>query len=201
MAPKCDFVYKINANWFFSHSSYKYAYFYSQWLKLICFSIIVLQKVSATNFTEKTKQKQKVKKQNIRKTSNEKCHEAARLKAWQFCVHCSLSRGGGPLRPPPPPPSAVRVNILFVMLVSVTVKTYILWNIILWTNCCLINILCFLVVLKFVHGNRSSLNYSIRNVFDQICCSSVVLHYAKALKAAVTFAIPVTEEIFFKKLY
>ena len=53
MAPKCDFVYKINANWVFSHSSYKYAYFYSQWLKLICFSIIVLQKVSATNFTEK----------------------------------------------------------------------------------------------------------------------------------------------------
>ena len=32
---------------FFSHSSYKYAYFYSQWLKWICFSIIVLQKVSA----------------------------------------------------------------------------------------------------------------------------------------------------------
>ena len=54
MAPKCDFVYKINANWVFSHTSYKYAYFYSQWLKWICFSIIVLQKVSATNFTEKT---------------------------------------------------------------------------------------------------------------------------------------------------
>ena len=53
MAPKCDFVYKINANLVFSHSSYKYAYFYSQWLKWICFSIIVLQKVSATNFTEK----------------------------------------------------------------------------------------------------------------------------------------------------
>ena len=53
MAPKCDFVYKINANWVFSHSSYKYAYFYSQWLKWIRFSIIVLQKVSATNFTEK----------------------------------------------------------------------------------------------------------------------------------------------------
>ena len=27
MAPKCNFVYKINANWFFSLSSYKYAYF------------------------------------------------------------------------------------------------------------------------------------------------------------------------------
>ena len=52
MAPKCDFVYKINANWVFSLSSYKYTYFYSQWLKLICFSIIVLQKVSATNFVE-----------------------------------------------------------------------------------------------------------------------------------------------------
>ena len=62
MAPKCDFVYKINANWVFSHSSYKYAYFYSQWLKLICFSIIVLQKVSATNFTRKKQQKHKVKK-------------------------------------------------------------------------------------------------------------------------------------------
>ena len=65
MAPKCDFVYKINANWVFLHSSYKYAYFYSQWLKLICFSIIVLQKVSATNFTEKTtKTKGKKKKRN-----------------------------------------------------------------------------------------------------------------------------------------
>ena len=61
MAPKCDFVYKINANLVFSHSSYKYAYFYSQWLKLICFSIIVLQKLSATNFT-KTKTKTKGKK-------------------------------------------------------------------------------------------------------------------------------------------
>ena len=59
MAPKYDFVYKINANWFFSHSSYKYAYFYSQWLKLICFSIIVLQKVSATNFAGKKKKSQK----------------------------------------------------------------------------------------------------------------------------------------------
>ena len=57
MARKCDFVYKINANLVFSQSSYKYAYFYSQWLKLICFSIIVLQKVSATNFTEKKKSK------------------------------------------------------------------------------------------------------------------------------------------------
>ena len=62
MAWKCDFVYKINANWVFSQSSYKYVYFHFQWLKLICFSIIVLQKVSATNFTKK-QQKQKVKKQ------------------------------------------------------------------------------------------------------------------------------------------
>ena len=52
MAPKCDFVYKINANWVFSLSSYKYAYFYSQLLKLISFWFIVLQKVSATNFGE-----------------------------------------------------------------------------------------------------------------------------------------------------
>ena len=63
MAPKCDFVYKINANWFFSHSSYQYAYIYSQWLKWICFSIIVLQKVSATNFTEKTNKNKRSKKQ------------------------------------------------------------------------------------------------------------------------------------------
>ena len=63
MAPKCDFVYKINANWVFSHSSYKYAYFYSQWLKWICFSIIVLQKVSATNFTEKNNKNKRSKKQ------------------------------------------------------------------------------------------------------------------------------------------
>ena len=54
MAPKCDFVYKINANWVFSLSSYKYAYFHSQLLKLISFWFIVLQKVSATNFGEKT---------------------------------------------------------------------------------------------------------------------------------------------------
>ena len=32
-AQECDFVYKINANLFFSLGSYKYAYFYSQWLK------------------------------------------------------------------------------------------------------------------------------------------------------------------------
>ena len=59
---KCDFVYKINANRVFSHSSYKYAYFYSQWLKLICFSIIVLQKVSATNFAEKNNKNKRSKK-------------------------------------------------------------------------------------------------------------------------------------------
>ena len=61
MAPKCDFVYKINANWVFVLSSYKYTYFYSQWLKLICFSIIVLQKVSATNFVEKKNQNKRSK--------------------------------------------------------------------------------------------------------------------------------------------
>ena len=61
-AQNCDFVYKINANLVFSLSSYKYAYFYSQWLKLICFSIIVLQKVFATNFAEKKLQKQNVEK-------------------------------------------------------------------------------------------------------------------------------------------
>ena len=60
MAPKCDFVYKINANLFFSHSSCKYAYFYSQWLKWICFSIIVLQKVSAINFTEKNNKNKEI---------------------------------------------------------------------------------------------------------------------------------------------
>ena len=66
MAPKCDFVYQINANWFFSHSSYKYAYFYSQWLKLICFSIIVLQKVSATNFVEKNNKNKRSKNKYIK---------------------------------------------------------------------------------------------------------------------------------------
>ena len=66
MAQKCDFVYKINANWVFSHSSYKYAYFYSQWLKLICFSIIVLQKVSATNFAKKNNKNNRSKKKYIR---------------------------------------------------------------------------------------------------------------------------------------
>ena len=67
MAPKCDFVYKINANWVFSHSSYKYAYFYSQWLKWICFSIIMLQKVSATNFTEKNNKNKRSKNKEIHK--------------------------------------------------------------------------------------------------------------------------------------
>ena len=51
VAPKCDFVYSL--------SSYKYAYFYSQLLKLISFWFIVLQKVSATNFGEKKKEKKK----------------------------------------------------------------------------------------------------------------------------------------------
>ena len=63
MAPKCDFVYKINANWVFSLSSYKYAYFYSQLLKLITFWFIVLQKVSATNFGEKNYKNKRSKKQ------------------------------------------------------------------------------------------------------------------------------------------
>ena len=48
---------------FFSHSSYKYAYFYSQWLKLFFFSIIVLQKVSVTNFTEKNNKNKRSEKQ------------------------------------------------------------------------------------------------------------------------------------------
>ena len=63
MAPKFDFVYKIMQIEFFHLSSYKYAYFYSQWLKLICFSIIVLQKVSATNFTEKNNKNKRSKKE------------------------------------------------------------------------------------------------------------------------------------------
>ena len=62
IGQKCDFVYKVNANWVFSYGSYKYAYFYSQLLKLTCFSSIMLQKVSATNFDEKKQQKQKVEK-------------------------------------------------------------------------------------------------------------------------------------------
>ena len=54
---------------FFSLSSYKYAYFYSQWLILICFSIIVLQKVSTTNFTEKTTKTKGWKNKEIHKKS------------------------------------------------------------------------------------------------------------------------------------
>ena len=76
MAPKCDFVYKINANWVFSLSSYKYAYFYSQLLKLISFWFIVLQKVSATNFGEKNnKNKGKKTKKYIRNSQNNKIHK------------------------------------------------------------------------------------------------------------------------------
>ena len=76
MAPKCDFVYKINANWVFSLSSYKYAYFYSQLLKLISFWFIVLQKVSATNFGEKNnKTKGRKTKKYIRNSQNNKIHK------------------------------------------------------------------------------------------------------------------------------
>ena len=55
----------------FSHfSSYKYAYFYSQLLKLISYWFIVLQKVKKW----KTKQKQKVEKTKkyIRNSQNNK---------------------------------------------------------------------------------------------------------------------------------
>ena len=70
MAPKCDFVYKINANWVFSLSSYKYAYFYSQLLNLISFWFIMLNLISfwfisksvCHKFRWKKQQKQKVKK-------------------------------------------------------------------------------------------------------------------------------------------
>ena len=77
MAPKCDFVYKINANWVFSLSSYKYAYFYSQLLKLISFWFIVLQKVSATNFGEKNNKNKRSKKlkKYIRNSQNNKIHK------------------------------------------------------------------------------------------------------------------------------
>ena len=40
-----------------------YAYFYSQWLKLICFGIIVLQKVSTINFAGKNNKSKRKKKQ------------------------------------------------------------------------------------------------------------------------------------------
>ena len=62
-----DRKWQINANWVFSLSSYKYAYFYSQWLKLICFGIIVLQKVSATNFAEKQNKTKRLKNKEILK--------------------------------------------------------------------------------------------------------------------------------------
>ena len=62
-APKCDFVLQIEV----FHLVHINAYFYSQWLKLICFSIIVLQKVSATNFAGKKQQKRKVEKTEIHK--------------------------------------------------------------------------------------------------------------------------------------
>ena len=76
MAPKCDFVYKINANLVFSLSSYKYAYFYSQLLQLISFLFIVLQKVSVTNFGEKTtKTKGRKTKKYIRNSQNNKIHK------------------------------------------------------------------------------------------------------------------------------
>ena len=67
MAPKCDFVYKINANWVFSLSSYKYAYFYSQLLKLISFWFIVLQKCLPQILVKKTKTKGR-KNKEIHKT-------------------------------------------------------------------------------------------------------------------------------------
>ena len=77
MAPKCDFVYKINANWVFHLvHNYKYAYFYSQLLKLISFWFIVLQSV-CHKFRWKKQQKQKVKKTKkyIRNSQNNKIHK------------------------------------------------------------------------------------------------------------------------------
>ena len=44
----------------------------------------------------------------------EKSHEAARLKAWQFCMRGKICLGGG--GPPRPPTSAVRVNACQVSL-------------------------------------------------------------------------------------
>ena len=52
---------------FFSLSSYKYAYFHSQLLKLISFWFIVLQKVSATNFGEKNNKHKRSKNKEIHK--------------------------------------------------------------------------------------------------------------------------------------
>jgi len=62
-APKRDFVYKVNANCVFAINSHKNSYFCYQWLKSIYFSTIMLQKICATKFAQKTIENKRSKKQ------------------------------------------------------------------------------------------------------------------------------------------
>ena len=47
------FVYKVNVNCVFSQNSYIYDYFYFYWLKLINFMLLMITKMSSTNFIKK----------------------------------------------------------------------------------------------------------------------------------------------------
>ena len=67
MAPKFDFVYKINAN---------YAYFYSQLLKLIIFDLLRFKKcLSQISVKKTTKTKVRKTKKYIRNSQNNKIHK------------------------------------------------------------------------------------------------------------------------------
>ena len=105
MAPKCDFD-KINANWVFSLSSYKYAYFYSQLLKLISFWFICASKSVCHKFRWK-KQKQKVKKTKkyIRNSQNNLVDYIAHYHCGNFrgdrVIHGRDLKGGAIMAPPP----------------------------------------------------------------------------------------------------
>ena len=67
IAPKRDFVYKSNANCVFSINSHKNSYLHLEWPKLIYFSIIMLRKMSVTNFGQKTNKNKRSKNKEIHK--------------------------------------------------------------------------------------------------------------------------------------
>merc|ERR1712002_1366405 len=67
IAQKRDFVYKSNANCVFSINSHKNSYFYCTCLKLIYFSIIMLQKMFESNFSEKNNKNKRSKNIEIHK--------------------------------------------------------------------------------------------------------------------------------------
>ena len=67
MAQKRDFMYKVNANGFFSPYSKRYGYFHFYWIKSVDFSIIMLEKSSVINFAKKNNKNKRSKNKEIHK--------------------------------------------------------------------------------------------------------------------------------------